>query len=597
MKTFEDIVKQVVKEVESFKTDYINIAEGYDFNQNERVHENIRFYNSKFAGSENDSEGFRKYFFNIVRNPCNSASKAIKIALKDIMIVPAPSHSDDKSWIMNLDFRYWARKRRFAQILNKIFRELPIQGSAVIKMVKGEPYFVDLRNLVNDQSADTLRDGSHIIEKHNYSARQFRKMKDAWTNVDKVLKDFKNSKANHIPVYERYGEVPEGLVKKGGGDDMVYARTIVYIPDSDYQKGQIAIGGEGIMSSKGIQLDIAEIKEDEFPYREFHIEKMAGRWLGVSRVEILRDPQIRTNEITNLRVKASYFDALTLFQTQDPNFKQDLRTSVANGDVLTTTSLIQRVSTEERGFAAQDLEERKWKGNADELAHNYDLVRGERMPAGTPLGSAQMAMSMISSYFEQIQEDVAAEIKDFIYNDIIPFFRKSNSQEHYLKLVGEDLDRYYKTLNNIKLNEEIKRFNSKNKTIPTQSQVAAIKHTIDNKPRNNRLRIPKNFYDDIKYDVDIVITGTDRNPALEVANISMALQYMQQDTEAFPSAELRRNLFRRMFAILGIDIPEDEQDAIEDMVMGDMRAGAKGGGISKPVIPQNLPIESTPIEV
>ena len=97
--------------------------------------------------------------------------------------------------------------------------------------------------------------------------------------------------------------------------------------------------------------------------------------------------------------------------------------------------------------------------------------------------------------------------------------------------------------------------------------------------------------------MDIVITGTDRNPALEVANISMALQYMQQDTEAFPSAELRRNLFRRMFAILGIDIPEDEQDAIEDMVMGDMRARAKGGGISKPVIPQNLPIESTPIEV
>ena len=42
MKTFEDIVKQIVKEVESFKTDYINIAEGYDFNQNERVHENIR---------------------------------------------------------------------------------------------------------------------------------------------------------------------------------------------------------------------------------------------------------------------------------------------------------------------------------------------------------------------------------------------------------------------------------------------------------------------------------------------------------------------------------------------------------------------------
>lgn len=579
---------QLNTELEEFKTQDIKIADSFTCNQRKITHDNIRAYNSQFENGNIDSEGFLKFYYNITRNPCNSASKAIRFEPKDIILNPAPGQSSHKVWLMNLDLRHYFKVKKFNQFLQRIFKELPIMGSVVVKKIGDEFYFVDLRNLANEQSAETLKQATYVIEQHYYSINELRKQ--PWKNIDKVIEQHRHTKAKYIKVLERYGEVPESLVKKDGDENkFVYARVISYSPDTSYYPGGQKALGTDISEAKGEILDARQLDIDkEFPYREFHFEKMPGRWLGISRVEVLRDPQIRTNEIVNLRVKSSYFAALNIFQSRDDTFKKNLLKDIVNGQVVSVMDRIEKIPTEERNLASFDLEERKWLANRDETTFSYDVVRGERMPAGTPLGSAQLAAAMIASYFEQIQQNIAADIKELIYNDIIPSFK--NQPDHYIKLIGEDLERYYKAVLDHKLNIEILEFNKRTKRIPTKVQAEAMKQILQEKKKKEDISIPKSFYKDVKYVVDIIITGQDKDLRVQASNMAMVLQSIQQD-QTLLTDPAKRKIFGKLLESVGLDINDiamNETQPVTQMVQEQ-----KGGGISRPNLPTNIQMPLT----
>ena len=81
-----DIFKQINKEIDEYRNTNIKIADSYFFNQRKIINENIRAYNSQFEGGEVDSEGFRKFYNNIVKSPCNTSTKALKFEPKHIII-------------------------------------------------------------------------------------------------------------------------------------------------------------------------------------------------------------------------------------------------------------------------------------------------------------------------------------------------------------------------------------------------------------------------------------------------------------------------------------------------------------------------------
>jgi hypothetical protein len=265
---------------------------------------------------------------------------------------------------------------------------------------------------------------------------------------------------------------------------------------------------------------------------------------------------------------------------------------VANGDVLSVMDRIERIPTEERNLAAFDLEERGWAATRDENTFNYDVVRGERMPAGTPLGSAQMAAQMITSYFEQIQEEVAIEIKALIYNDIIPNFKKQ--KEHYIKLVGEDLDKYHKAMVSWKLWDEVLRFAKRKgkQSIPTGAQYAVMKQVLMDKKKIEDIKAPD--YSDVKYLVDIVITGQEKDLRMQAANMAMVLQSIQQDPTVLTDPA-KRKIFGKLLDSVGIninDIDVEQEQPITQNVQEKM-----GGGISKPSMPSTMQLSTPNLEV
>ncbi len=583
--TTQNIWQQLHKDLDDFNQE-ITIADKFTFKQRDIVSDCIRLYNSKYKGGAEDTEGFRKYFKNILRNPCLVTSKAIAFDVSNIQVVAKPGSSKRMAWIFDRDFKYWVKTTGYTKIHGRIFEELPKFGSVVLKKAKGGYHFVDLRNLAVEQQADDLRSAEYVIEQHFYTPAQLRKTGWDKDKIEEVVAKHRNGEEPYIRVVERRGELPESIVKEGGDEEKyVYACVYAYMPEN------ISLSRSKEMptqASGGIVIDIYEETEDMFPYREFHLEKIPGRWLGVGVVEINTDPQIRTNEITNLRAKSSFFASLNVWQTRDNTIDANLRNDVQNGQILKVLDRIERVPTEERNTYAWAEEEGGWARSRDENSMTYDVIRGERLPGNTPLGSAQLAAQMSMSYFEGIRKKIAADLKKFIREDVVGDFLAHNKLEHYVKLAGEDYDKWVDLIIVQKTKLELLDYILFQKgRIPSQAEYDIIKSVVTEKARVGKdveLSIPKNFYKDFDYDIDIVITGQERNTIAEAQNTQLVMQMIQQDSEVLTDPRKKR-AFARILDALGLNITdfeleEDVNGGLQEMV-GERanQSGAMGGGV------------------
>lgn len=595
------LLREINKEVEDYKNKQIQIVPGLYFNQWEVLQRIFHYYNSKFSHNGGmdpiDQDGDRMFFYNIVKNPCKVFSKAIDFDTKNVRLLTIGGGDTLKTWFMERDLSYWMRDKQFGKVLNRIFKELPIYGTVVLKIVAGDPYFVDLRNFVVEQSADDLDCMNYKIEIHNLTVPQFRDigadMKWNQSDIDKVVKKFYEMKGvSHIRLYERYGDVAE--VSDDGVTTYTYRRVFYADVGVDEFDGR----NELKVEHAGVQLSSKEWDPEDDPYWEFHAEKMAGRWLGIGVVESLFEPQIRQNQLANLEAKASSWMALHIFQTRDTGFHRNLAMDIKNGEVLTTDSEVTEVPIVDRNLAHFSQEYTKWTANRDELTFSYDVVQGERLPAGTPLGSAQIAQSQTLSYFEQIQENVAMDVKEMLYQVIIPQFEKDNTSEHILRLVGQDLDQYIQMVKNQLVLQEVMRqaINSLGGShFPSNSDKDLIEAAITESIKQGKehlLTIPKGFYKDIKYDVDIDITGESVDTRVRQATIFAILQAITADPTMTTDPTKRKILFwmAENGGVNPNDIFDTQSKTVQDMVP---QTGRAGGGVSAPQMGPSIPGQQT----
>lgn len=589
------LIRLINKEVEDFKNKQIQIVPGLTFNQYETLQRVIHYYNSKFSRSAGtpldpvDDDGDRMYFYNINRNPCKVFSKAIDFDTKNVRLLTTGGGDPLKTWFMERDLKYWMRDKQFGKVLNRLFKEIPIYGTVVLKIIEGTPYFVDLRNFVVEQSAEDLNSTNYIIEIHNLTVPQFRKVgrQMGWKQslIEEAVKKFHEMKGvSHIRLYERYGEVPS--MDNFGNTTYSYRRVFfadVGVPEYD---------DRGDLKAEKTGVEMSSEEWEGHPYWEFHGDKMAGRWLGIGVVEALFEPQIRLNQISNLQSKASYWMALHVFQTRDMGFNRNISNDARNGEVLSAESEISEVVISDRNLAHFNDERQSWLMNRDEQTFSYDVVQGERLPAGTPLGSAQIAQAQTLSYFEQIQEDIALGVKEMLYKVIIPRFQEENTTEHTLRLVGQDLDEFVQMVKNELVAGEIIRLATRGGPFPTERDRQSIEVAVGEAIKQGKehlLTIDKNFYKDIKYDVDIDITGESIDTRVRQATIFAIIQAITADPTMLQDPVKKKVLF--WMAENGGISPNDlfgvEEKKVEEMVPQPSRPS--GGGVSAPALGARIP--------
>ena len=449
----QNIFAQTRQEVSDFINNYINIVDGYSFNQYQTIKKCHLYYNSHFVSGDVDSNGRKKIFFNIVKSPCKVASRFLNFDTKNIRLISNRREAEMSTFLLEKEIKNWMKDNKVAITLNKIAEKAPIYGSVVLKKTKKGAEIVDLRRLILDQTVETITDSRFIILEHNLTPTQVRaKAKDGWENIEEVINKFyvHNAPQSYIQdgnlnqvistplikIYERYGEVPKSWLdgtEPKENEEMVRSLFIIAGVDnfSVGEDGKTVIKEEGVILFKSKWLD-------EYPFKDCHYDKTDGRWLGVGVIEDLFQIQERVNELSNEKRESMSISSKHIFQTQDQTIIKNVLRDLSNGAVIMAgqNGGLVPLANEERNLSAFTQEEQKYISQAKELTFSFDATRGESLPATMPATNAVIQDRNVKSVYGVKRENLANMLRFFFTDLIIPQAIKDLTLEHVLHFTG-----------------------------------------------------------------------------------------------------------------------------------------------------------------
>ena len=134
----------------------VEMSGGYEFDQQATLKRIDLYYNGKFESGLHDSQGFRKFFYNITKPACDIATKFVDLDTKDIMLVSERAGDEYKIWVMQRDLKQWMKDNNVAKLLNDIAFDFPKYGHVVVKKAKaGDVSKVNIVNLRMDPTASS----------------------------------------------------------------------------------------------------------------------------------------------------------------------------------------------------------------------------------------------------------------------------------------------------------------------------------------------------------------------------------------------------------------------------------------------------------
>lgn len=514
--------------------DPIKMPGGWTFDHVKQIETNNLYYAGKYKSGQYDDQGFRKFFYNIVKPSCDIAYKFIDLNVKDIITSPKRAGDEWPVFFMQRRLKQYLEDVGFGKLLNEIGSQYP-REHIVLKKVKGKFELVIIENLRMDTTAQYLHKGSYVYEIHKMSRGE---LEESGWDTKELFERYPNQQ--EFIVYECYEK--EGKKWKR----VIKSDLFIYSTQSGLQSGTEATINEQHNYLPAIELDSDML--DKLPYRELKWEDMTGRWLAYTFPELLEDNQIATNEAENLERKGLMFTSLKLYQTRDETIGgSNILTGAQNGDILKVNQELTPVAMEERNLGAFNSTRQRWDTNTERKTFSFDVARGENLPSRTPVGVANLSASMVTSYFELKRQNFGLFIKDILINDIIPDFHKDTANEHVLAVAGsdEEIERLDAFLADKIVNEAANKRLMETGFAPSEmvKQEAKMKVTKQLKSKVNRyLKIMKDYYKNAKYILDVNVVGESFDLNKNNEGMNFAMQMMNNNPGV-----LQNPVFRTLF--------------------------------------------------
>jgi len=508
---------------------------------------------SRFRDGDKDSLGYKKVFYNIVNFPTEVAAKMLDLDTKHIYLMAEDGTSYWPSWLMSKELKFWMKDKYFGRQLNEYALKWPKYGDLWVKKVGDDVKWVPPQNMIYRVDAVDYKT-IPIIERHEYGADELRIVgKEAgWENIEEAIN---KSDDDQIIVYECW--FPEGYLEE----------------KSNY-----------FVIPKDVKVVLAEDKRD-IPYKKLPWEELPGRLAGRGRIEQLFEDQIYLNRIANYKSEGYHWTSKHIYQTRDTNIDKNLMTQVDNGEILIVNSEIQPIINEERNLSAYNSDEVRWEENAMRRSFAREPITGGRAPAGTPLGSTILQTQMATGFYKQKKEELGSFIKEIIWDWILPNFKNQKRKEHkiLMKNLLSDDDEGSEKFFNLKLNERMNQLRARSKHL-TPDQWNIRRGIQAEMMKGADVEIPKSFYDNLKYKINIVITGEQIDTAARSATLNVIFQILGSNPTILQDKRARK-IFYKMLDLAGINPKElfDEETPSINQAAGDMRA-EKGGSIASPQV-------------
>lgn len=606
----EEVIENVFTRIKHYEHDFttkpITIVPGYVFDQLATIKRVNLYYGGRYETGNGDELG-TKFFYNISKPKVKNAAKNLNIGVKDVNIITNEGRDYRRAWVLRRDLRKWMRERKFGEFINKLVEYCPRFGSVVVKKVSGDQIIeiVDLRNLKNDPTADTLTK-SWSIEDHYYTATELKILgKDYGWDTDKINEAVQNFKTYHkenyvdpttsvkekqgdatyIHVKEFRDDVPESWVIDGGSEDDIISAQFILVSPEDTNEGKKK--GE-IKNSTGLILYRA--KKDSV-YKDLPYDKEDGRWLGVGVMEDNFEPQMMKNESVNQLLLAMRLANLLVFATDDKGFAKNIITDVINGDVLSLKGRLQRVPTEIRNSGAIQILSQEIEKLSNNLSNSYEVTTGESLPSGTPFALGQMLNASASKLFDFIREKLGLFLEDIINDWVLPELVKSLNEEHILELVTkEEMEWLVKEYLNDELWNVIKKL-LRSGHWPTVGEMAVAENILRQRLMSKDslyLKLPQSFYKDILKTCHAIVTNDEIDKRERFTTLSTILQMLGANPSLISNPVFKQLLDYSGFSEIDVSTPPPENPAGQTIDFTPPATAPAQGG--QPMAPQ-MPVK------
>lgn len=547
---------------------------GYSFNHVDTLKMIDLYYNSKYKTGMYDPLGQRKFFYNVVKPACDIATKFVDLDTKDIILSPEGADDEIPTWFMQKKLKRWLQEYDFGCLLNEIGFDYPKYGHVVIKEHKDGFKKVNLQNLRVDPTAECLDKSTFVYEVVSMSRGEISGMK--WDTKEL----FSRGDDQNFIIYDCYEM-----------DDNSWKHTVYGDLFSKKDKDGINRAVESEINNQDDfygSLELFTETVDELPYYELVWEKVPGRWLGYGFVEYLEENQIAVNEAENLERAGLKFSSLHLFQTRDEDVAgSNILTNTQNGSIIKVNSEITKIAMEERNLAAFNNTRNNWSANTERKTFTTDITSGANLPSRTPLGVAQLQAAGSSSYFELKRENYGLFVKELLLDKVLPDFLKDTRKEHVLMFASsdQDIDNLDRMISKMMVDDAVVDYALKTGFFPSQQEKDALKERImgDLKRQKNRyINIPKNYYADASYFVDVNITGENMDNGAKSQVIQLALQIVGTNPNILSNPVTKQMLFNLLSlgGISPVDLglmndaqpqqPQQGQDQMPQQVAGSL---------------------------
>ena len=535
-KTQMTLKERIKKEIEIYEETSLRYFPSFAPTQKDVIELIDHYWVSKYRDGDTDEYGYKMPFYNRVETPTLTASKMIDLDTKDVIIEAEEGQSYYPAWFFGKEVNIWMKENDFATFLNNAVLQWPKYGHIIAKKSGDRVELVPIQNIINDPAAPSILASPFLIEKHEYYPEQLREIgrKNGWQKIELAIEFCKSP----ITIYERHGYIE-------GENDNYF---ILAIPDDENLNNAIVLYQDTIDRSELYK----ELKWDDIPERA----------LGRGQVEKLFEAQIAINQNEYLLRKGLRWTSKHVFQTTDETAAKNLMTDVDDGELLLTQSLVSPVPMEERNLHVYREDDSKWDTNIDRRTFSYDVVRGERAPAGTPLGSSILQTKMAGGYFDFKREQLGIFIKEILEDWVIPSFKNKKRDLHEIMLGefdDEELERITHLIIGNRYNKKLIEHIAKTGEIPTMDERELMKSLIAEEVKSSKsIEVPKGFYDNLKYKIRVVITSEQIDTASKLTTLQTMMQILGSNPTVLQDKNIRR-VFFEMLNLVGVSPVQFEE--------------------------------------
>lgn len=527
--------------------DDVEMPGGWFFNQIDELKTTDLYYNSKYKTGQYDPQGFRKFFYNIVKPTCDIATKYIDLDTRDIILTAEHPNDELRVFLMQRRLRQWLKDSDFGILLNEITQNLPIYGHIVIKKSKDGWKLVPLQNLRNNPAAKGIVTDS-FAELYTLSMDEMNDLGWDTTELSKLpdMGDYivydcfnkKGTKWHREVKAELWTRVNNGALTRSVESEINYQ-------------------GTDFMGS----LTLFEEDLDNHDYRELKWEDVPGRALGRGFVEYLKDNQIARNEAENLERRSLAVHSTPLWQSRDEELTG--KNTIVNykpGQIIKANSELTPVATEARNLPQFQETRQNWDQNTERKTFTSDITTGSSLPSRTPLGVANLQAQLASSFFERKREEIGLFLKRLLFDDQIPSFADDTVKEHVMvfSCTDEESDYLDDAITEAMVGEKIIDYVESTGWHPSKEQKELLRLQVKDKlkgKKNRFLRIPDSFWKNAKYMVDINITGESMDVSVKSQILQLALQILGTNPMVTQNPATRQ-IFFKFLSLGGINPAE-----------------------------------------